>query len=202
MYNTYISLITLNVDPKFPLAQSKNWYTHNFKNTKRILNFIQFKRRKYCAFIYTKGRFKFTLSNIKFVPCIENIAQRIIIKYVSKIFEGPIPQFSIRISQILISFHLINKIDQTLSAEKIKDCCRSLEIKVNELTFRFDEADFDFSSTDNPSHFIVEVFYLDQLKIGTLNLYSNFKITAMVSSLEHLQMLHDYLPLFVENLKE
>jgi len=201
MYNVTISLLTFNANPQSAL-KIKDWHCNEIKSISRKLNFIQIKRNKYCAFIYTKGSVKIVLSNIKALSQIERIIHHILRKYIAKLFHSPISAYSYNLTQIVLSFHPIKKSSFILSAEKIRISCPSLEIFIHDLTFKFNESDFQFCSELCTSHYVAKIINSENSQIASLNIYSNFKIVVMLKYSIYLQKIHDCIPLFVETLQE
>lgn len=200
MYATFLNLITINAKPQTSLTRNSFWHGHNFRNCSQKLNYIQLNRRKYCIFIYKKGCVKLTFNKLKYVSCIKNILRHIIANYVTKLFGGPIPKYFFKLSQVWLSFHPDFEPQEILSPVKIKSLYPTLEICVNNLKFKFCEANLQFSLEECPSHFIANISNSENKKIATLNIYTNYKVTTLINKSFYLQQIHNVIPLFVESL--
>lgn len=100
-----------------------------------------------------------------------------------------------------MSYHSDKKSADSLTIDKIKTNLPSLEININDLNFKFWQVDLQHRKEVSPSHFVAKVFDTAGDKIASLNVYSTYKVTALMSKSQYLSLLHDCIPLFVESIK-
>lgn len=202
MYIAFVNLLTINAYPTKERTRTKMWNSHNFRHSIQQNNNIQLTRKKYTVFIYSQGSLKIILKDIKYLRKIEKILHHIINNYVSILFTGKSKKYFYKLTQTNMSFHPKVEIPISLSAEKIKTAFPSLEIDINDLKFKFNEADLQYSSEANPSHFVAKVLDSERTEIASLNIYcKNLKMTALIKKSIFLQPIHNSISLFVEKLK-